>query len=45
MRMVTEVLWMHDRSFYLMNFAADETVHPKFLEQFQKVLASFEQLE
>ena len=41
----TEVLWMHDKSFYLMNFSADEAEHPKFLEQFRKVLASFEQLE
>ena len=43
--MATEVLWMHDKSSYIMNFFADETAHPKLLEQFQKVLATFEQLE
>jgi hypothetical protein len=43
--MVTEVPWRHDKSFYLMNFGADETAHRKFLEQFRTVLASFEQLE
>jgi transglutaminase-like putative cysteine protease len=44
-KMVTEVLWIDDKSFYLMNFGADETTHPKFLEQFRKVLGSFEQME
>jgi hypothetical protein len=43
--MATEVLWMHDKSSYIMNCFADETAHPKLLVQFRKVLASFEQLE
>ena len=40
----TEILWTHERSGYLLNLIAEESMHDAVLKQFEALLSSFERL-